>query len=231
MHNSSRQFQFINTSPYQERAFVLKSTSNLLQLHDDSTDIMSKSIIQKYLERPKKLENCTLADIVAMYNYQNSYKIRKKQRIIRYVCYNKHRDPQNYYREILLLHIPFRDSEENLLSNHTTWENKNKIHGIEKNKFLYTTIKTNLSSDLWQTFEDVAATLAQDNIDQNFANTTPKEDNENTIMVTNTTNIELYDINLEYTPYATNFQKQDFQLLQLQITQSHKCNYMNKLKI
>ena len=59
MHHTSREFQFINTAPYHERAFILKPPKDLEQLHDESTDIMSKSATQRYLDRPAKLENCS----------------------------------------------------------------------------------------------------------------------------------------------------------------------------
>ena len=43
------------------------------------------------------------------------YKKRKVPRIIRYVRYNKKNDPENYYRERLMLFTPWRNEEKDLI--------------------------------------------------------------------------------------------------------------------
>ena len=158
MRRSSRDFQFISTSPPDERTFLLKKLDKLKELPDNSLDIESDNIIKRYQRRPKQLEHLCLADFVAWYNcvkdehadsstkdkpsvtalddfmpktdfndntdddpervteldcepYQ--YKLigglklvkRKKPKIIRSVRYHKDKDPENHYREQLMLYI------------------------------------------------------------------------------------------------------------------------------
>jgi hypothetical protein len=49
LYHSSRTFQFINISPFEERAFVLKSQVALNELEPNSNNIMCSSIIDKYI--------------------------------------------------------------------------------------------------------------------------------------------------------------------------------------
>ena len=42
-------------------------------------------------------------------------KLRKTPKILRYVRYSKIHDPENYYREQLMLFLPWRDEKKDLL--------------------------------------------------------------------------------------------------------------------
>ena len=61
---------------------------------------------------------------VLLYEAKNGtkYKKRKVPRIIRYVRYNKKNDSENYYRERLMLFIPWRNEEKDLISGFETFE-------------------------------------------------------------------------------------------------------------
>ena len=59
---ATRQVQFINTSPADERTFLVKSKAELEQLDNESTDIESNNIFRRYSKRPKELEHWCLAD-------------------------------------------------------------------------------------------------------------------------------------------------------------------------
>ena len=61
---------------------------------------------------------------VLLYEAKNGtkYKKRKVPRIIRYVRYNKKNDSENYYREQLMLFIPWRNEEKDLISGFETFE-------------------------------------------------------------------------------------------------------------
>ena len=48
---------------------------------------------------------------------------RKRKKIIRYVHYNRKKDPENYYREALLLLYPWRD-ESYLINDCKTYEQR-----------------------------------------------------------------------------------------------------------
>lgn len=54
MRRSTREFQFINTSHPDERAFLLKKLDKIKELPDNSCDIESDSIIKRYQRRPKQ---------------------------------------------------------------------------------------------------------------------------------------------------------------------------------
>ena len=43
-------------------------------------------------------------------------------RIIRYVKYNKKKDPENYFREQLMLFVPWRNEQKDLLGSFDTYE-------------------------------------------------------------------------------------------------------------
>ena len=50
------------------------------------------------------------------------YKSRKVPKVIRYVRYNKKKDPENYYREKLMLFMPWRNEAKDLLDTFDTYE-------------------------------------------------------------------------------------------------------------
>jgi hypothetical protein len=62
---ATRQVVFINTSPSDQRSFLLKETSTLQKMAPDSTDIEAENNIKRYSNRPRALENWCLADYVS----------------------------------------------------------------------------------------------------------------------------------------------------------------------
>ncbi len=102
LYHASRTFKFINTSPLQERAFVLKNVASFKTFPLDSIDITCPSIIDKYIKRPNYLFNISLIEFVANYDIVNLREKKKKSHIICCVHYNEHQDPKiiiknNYY--------------------------------------------------------------------------------------------------------------------------------------
>jgi hypothetical protein len=65
LYHASRTLKFINTSPLQECAFVLKNVASLKTFPLDSTYIMCPSIIDKYIKIPNYLSNISLIEFVA----------------------------------------------------------------------------------------------------------------------------------------------------------------------
>lgn len=57
MRRSIRDFQFISTSPPDERTFLLKKLDKLKEFPDNSADIES-NVIKRHQRRPKQLESC-----------------------------------------------------------------------------------------------------------------------------------------------------------------------------
>ena len=175
LRRSSRDVQFISTSPPDERTFLLKKLEKLKELPDSSPNIESDNIIKRYQRRPKQLQKLCLADFVAWFdcvkdtdhdgncselsitasadfipetNFDDNtdddpslnvsdpecelheYKIkggmrlvkRKRPRIIRSVRYHKDKDPENYFREQLMLYTPWRNEETDLIKNFCTYQ-------------------------------------------------------------------------------------------------------------
>ena len=121
---------YVNTVPIAERVRILKSKKQLKKLDENSTDIYSENVFDKYEKRDKKLANVCLADFATIHNKyyknsdeyendlddenednqphsQNNVKINKK--IMRYRNYKLEVDEYNYYREHVLLFFPFRN--------------------------------------------------------------------------------------------------------------------------
>ncbi len=71
LYHAFRTFKFINTSPLQECAFVLKNVTSLKTLPLDFIDIMCSSIIDKYIKKPNYLSNISLIEFVAKFDIAN----------------------------------------------------------------------------------------------------------------------------------------------------------------
>ena len=145
MSHSSVVTEFINTSPINDRTRIVKPPAKLRLLEENSEDIFEHGSIERYVVRPRQLENCCLADFVANYNF-NAKKIskscnddqqvdeeemeeeiygnqqtlelmdnsgtlskRRKSKIIRFRRYNIHQDESNYFRELIMLFLPWRN--------------------------------------------------------------------------------------------------------------------------
>ena len=152
LNTSSRNCIFVNTSPIEHRAFVLKKQKELEREPDESEDIMCPSIIDYYVLRPKAIENICLAEFASSYTRKGRKRANsKKPYIIRFVKYNKHKDRDNYYREKLMLYVPYRQDEQTFKEAYSTWEHAYNllIRIIEYNekKFVYETNAT------WGDFE------------------------------------------------------------------------------
>ena len=98
LNTSSRNCIFVNTSPIEHRAFMLKKQKELEREPDESKDIMCPSIIDYYVLCPKAIENICLAEFASSYTRKGRKRSNsKKPYIIRFVKYNKHKDRDNYY--------------------------------------------------------------------------------------------------------------------------------------
>ncbi|KAJ8048298.1 ATP-dependent DNA helicase PIF1 [Holothuria leucospilota] len=163
---SSRNVIFINTSPPDERTFLLKSKEDLEQMDPDDTDIECGNIIKRYSQRPHLLEQYCLADYASKINiiypkeiqdpYDDCYeddpfhmknesqdeaqflsgqetvnvtlksgvqiKSCSTPKIIRFVNYNQKTDPENYFRERVMLYVPWRNENKDILQNQDSFE-------------------------------------------------------------------------------------------------------------
>ena len=68
LHSSSRKTIFINTSPDDKKTVVLKRPSLLEKELDESDDIISHSVLEKYIARPIELESISLEEYASYYS-------------------------------------------------------------------------------------------------------------------------------------------------------------------
>ena len=85
---------------------------------DDQGDSSSSSESEDSLDD----DNSQGSDLLYKTKNGIKYKKRKVPRIIRYVKYNKKKDPENYFREQLMLFVPWRNEQKDLLGSFDTYE-------------------------------------------------------------------------------------------------------------
>ncbi|KAJ8018509.1 ATP-dependent DNA helicase PIF1 [Holothuria leucospilota] len=164
---STRNTLFINTSPPNERTFLLKSTELLEQMDPDDTNIECGNIIERYKRRPRLLRKWCLADyaskLVITYPREDKFwededdfeddpscamteldgechlnaeeceidiklpngvhiKSCKSHKVLRFVNYDSTMDPENYFREKIMLYLPWRTEPSDLLGGFHTYE-------------------------------------------------------------------------------------------------------------
>ena len=189
----SRYSVFINTSPKNEGTFLVKSKKVLEQMDPDSTDIQVTRLIARYSQRPHAMENYCLADFVSKVNICKKgpaesinatsvictspdgtvYKSRKINRIICCVNYNKPNHREHHYHERLLLFLPWRDEEFDLLCDCNSYEDKYNLHKdkIESIRINYEKFDDDLEEILASRVEydvDYAMTVDEQSITSNF---------------------------------------------------------------
>lgn len=156
MSVSSRSNVYINTALPNNRVRLVKSKSDLEKLNNDSDDIFVSNMIEYYTKRPLSLESICLAEFVAWYNYNSKQTITKddnideddiemsdkqvfkllnckgsivkrtKAKVIRYRRFNEEQEPDEYFREMLMLFMPWRNEQSDLIHiNHKDIYNRN----------------------------------------------------------------------------------------------------------
>ena len=101
-------------------SFILKEISSqrsLKRKNDDENDESSSSD-----EDENDVDDSHTSDLLYKAKNGTKYNKRKVQRIIRYVKYNKKNVSENYYRERLMLFVPWRNEERDLISGIDTFE-------------------------------------------------------------------------------------------------------------
>ena len=85
---------------------------------DDRCDSSSSNESEDSLDD----DNNRGSDLLYKTKNGTKYKKRKVPRIIRYVKYNKKKDPENYFREQLMLFVPWRNEQKDILGSFDTYE-------------------------------------------------------------------------------------------------------------
>ncbi|CAK9832801.1 ATP-dependent DNA helicase pfh1, partial [Anthophora retusa] len=133
MSESSRKVEYLPTTWPHERYLVRKTKEEMDKenLTDDSTAIWRDTIIEKYEKRPLELTGITLTEFAANWykGVDGIYKRRKISKIIRYRSYLLS-DIQNYKREMVILHVPFRNEYKELLEDDKYLEIYDKYESI-----------------------------------------------------------------------------------------------------
>jgi hypothetical protein len=111
LYHSYQTFQFINTSPFEEWTFVLKSQVKLNELEPNLINIICSLVIDKYINRPNQYESLSLTKFIDLYKIKKKISKHPKPKIIRFVNYNKCKDIENWLIEQVLLYSPFRTSK------------------------------------------------------------------------------------------------------------------------
>ena len=113
--------------------------SSVFLIKTDSTEVYANNLFPYYTSRPRTLESLCLAGFAAKYfrrshnetvetsekvitcpNKAQFYQL-KRNRILRYVRFDIRKDPENHYRDLILLFHPFRD-EMKIRGNSNTFE-------------------------------------------------------------------------------------------------------------
>ena len=102
MRKSSRQVVFINTSPPEDRVQLLKPLQEIDAMEDDSDEVYASGLIKRYIKRPAKLENLSLADWAAWYDNTGKPYVKPSHKL----------DIDNYPLETNLCDINEDDNEE-----------------------------------------------------------------------------------------------------------------------
>ena len=123
MSESSRRVISIPTVWPNEREKIRKTTKEMddEELEESSKNIWRDNNFDKYIRRPPEMENISLAEFVSKYNYNpqtKKYSPRRNQIIIRYRNYDMNLENDEYKREMVLLHIPYRNEEIEFLNNY-----------------------------------------------------------------------------------------------------------------
>ncbi|XP_024085470.1 uncharacterized protein LOC106661425 isoform X2 [Cimex lectularius] len=118
MSKTSVIIEYIPTVWPIERQRIRKTMKELSELDDDCTDVWKENWFDKYERRPEFLDNITLAQFVSKYteNRKKEFIERREPKIIRYRNYDMATDFNEYKREMVTLHLPFRNEEEEILA-------------------------------------------------------------------------------------------------------------------
>lgn len=120
MAKSSSAIVYIPTVRPVERLRMKKTQEQLgqMDLGDDSSDTCKEHWFDKYENRPEVYETVTLAQFVSNFtrNAKNEIVEKKYPRIIRYKNYDFDTELDEYKREMVTLHLPFRNEEADILS-------------------------------------------------------------------------------------------------------------------
>jgi PIF1-like helicase/Helitron helicase-like domain at N-terminus/OTU-like cysteine protease/Helicase len=182
----SRASVFIPTASPEERTRMLKPQSEIRQMESESCDVFKQNMIDKYTVRPhnEEIDNLCLADFAANFTLKKTHvtdeelieddalpedkndfemRSRQKSKILRFCNFNKIQDEDNYYREQILLYLPWRNEQLEISD-----RNCEEIYNLHES-----TIITNRQKYTKITYEELNE--AMDNVKNNNQNIIDEE--------------------------------------------------------
>ena len=172
----SRACTFINTSPINERNRALKQNKALEDIDEESCDIFRKNIFEKYSERPALFESECLADFASKYKLKSmqnlnddienpediSKLLKSKVCILRYRKYKIQQDENNFYREHLLLFLPWRNEYNEIENINCKEKYDSNINIINKNRKKYSKLNEDLLLEAMNQIEEQLSESSDD---------------------------------------------------------------------
>jgi len=97
--------------------------------------IQKKNWFDKYEKRPEYLKYISLAQFVSKYykNNKGDYVLREEPKVMRYRNYDMGSDYNEYRREMVTLHLPFRHEEQFLFDRLGAIAKKKRISYLIRN--------------------------------------------------------------------------------------------------
>ena len=122
-----RQLQRFCLADYVSKVDIIYPKGNKLPdkveyRNDDSISDENSSDENENSEDEEMVEDSNIAsDLIHIAKNGTKYKYRKVPKVIRYVRYNQTKDPENNYREQLMLFMPWRNEQKDLLGSFETY--------------------------------------------------------------------------------------------------------------
>ena len=161
--------------------------------------------------------------------------LRRKPKILRYVKYNLKIDPENYFREQLLLFYPWRNEEKDLLNGHETYEMSFKAvsQQIDSVKLEY-----DANSELLNEVQEAVETQTLDNFDEvspniesvevNDAQNEPVQSTKYAFYSPETRDHTFYDLGADI-GLGTHIANDDIELIQNRLPEKEYLNMLSSL--
>ena len=170
-----RQLQRFCLADYVSKVDVVYPKGNKLPetieyRNDDS--ISDENSSDENSEDEEMVENGnTASDLIHIAKNGTKYKYRKVPKVIRYVRYNQTKDPENYYREQLMLFMPWRNEQKDLLGSFGTYRahynTMKESLEIKRNQYEHHTEELELARQMMEAeeaeYDELAPNAEQEN--------------------------------------------------------------------
>ena len=140
--------------------------------NEDSISDKNSSDENESSEDEALVENkSTISDLIHIAKNGTKYKYRKVPKVIRYVRYNQTKDPENYYREQLMLFMAWRKEQKDLLGSFETYRDhyntmKEQL-GVKRNQFEHHSEELELARQMMEAeeaeYDELAPNAEQEN--------------------------------------------------------------------